>query len=366
VSHLQHTAAYLRNHEARRQTPAISDYLEGDMDLTAVGLRHAGIDWRVYYDGVVDIFDPSATLESAPSTISLASTNYRGCHNQFYHFVMNAAVPIFAKLVRPYLQRKEVPPRRVLEMLDVGGTANLLPQALPALQFNFTPWVCACIRPVLRCGQCVLCEARHPLYAIDNDDWNSRLGYVMTNGRVVLPPAVVGPHRQLMRDYRAYTLSISPSSSPKAPQFVFLSRNEKASNSLEVRGGEGRVMSPQTEMQLSQAVSTSGLLPGPEELQLVFTENQTFTDQVAMFRGVRLLIAQHGAGMLHCLWMPAGSVVVEIATQSLATMFYFKWLCSNVSGLHFRRFILDTDNSSKIDTARFLTDLGETVRGLWS
>jgi hypothetical protein len=250
-------------------------------------------------------------------------------------------------------------------MLDVGGTAHLLPQAFPTLQFNFTPWSCVCSLPF--CGLCVLCEARHPLYAIDNDGFDGQHGYSDNDGCELPWELIRGPHIQLMLDYRAYMLSISPSSSPKAPQFVLISRNEEPSNSLfSANGGEERNMSPEAEVQLRQAVSTSGLLPGNQELQLIFTENKTLTDQVAMFRGVRLFIAQHGAGMTHCLWMPAGSTVIEIITPSWAGHWNFKWICSDVNGLTYHRFVTDTNSSSQIDTARFLKELGETVLGLWS
>merc|ERR1719221_722336 len=92
-------------------------------------------------------------------------------------------------------------------------------------------------------------------------------------------------------------------------------------------------------------VSTSGVLPRPETLRIVQAETLDFLEQVAFFRNVRLVISAHGAGLVHCLWMPTNSVVIEISAGIVAKDNHFSGLCSLVlKHRYFRHVVKNFDD----------------------
>jgi len=269
-------------------------------------------------------------------------TNHPGCQSHFYHVIMNGAFPIFAKMVWPFTQQGARPPRRQLYVHDMGGSIRLLTQAIPDFNFSFVPWVCSCCST--HCKGCPQRNLSIPAVRIDNQHFEGRHGYA----GVPFPKAKA--HRQLLLHYREYTLTFIPHAAEhqSGPDLVFISRNEAPVNSKNINLGSSSTgpqrRSIKNEAQLISAIARAfqsmphaGLFSASSKFRVLHLENKAFQDQVAYFRSARMLVAQHGAGMLHCLWMPQGSVVVEIVIRKDPT--FFQWLCQSVRGLKYRRFV---------------------------
>jgi predicted O-methyltransferase YrrM len=69
-----------------------------------------------------------------------------------------------------------------------------------------------------------------------------------------------------------------------------------------------------------------------------------FHDQVAAVARSRLLIGQHGAGLIHCIWMPLGALV-QIKGLTIAEKDVFSNMCGDVVGHRMDNFLVNAHES---------------------
>jgi hypothetical protein len=89
-----------------------------------------------------------------------------------------------------------------------------------------------------------------------------------------------------------------------------------------------------------------------DAFQNVILEGRSLKDQLELFRGARLVIGQHGAGLANSLWLEPGATVVELDDRRW-THRHFKNL-ARYNQLGYHRFWTDS-NHPTIEPARFLS-----------
>jgi len=77
-------------------------------------------------------------------------------------------------------------------------------------------------------------------------------------------------------------------------------------------GGASRRHIPNHEA-LKERVAAS--VRPPFEFRNVRLEDMPFEEQVQLFARAAVVIGQHGAGLANCLWMPPGSMLVELSNE---------------------------------------------------
>lgn len=307
---------------------------------------------------VVHIMDFNDTLRLELEQSQELVLNFTGgaCYNHFYHLVVNAALPIFAKLIQPFITNGSQVPRRRVYISGIGGVTSMLADVFPELDFAFEPWVPQCCGggPRLRCTgdgeEAARRMSQHamPWFTLHSD--GIRKDYAHHNA------AGVAGFRRLATDFVRHTLDGAPHHSHSEGGLLMISRNgnttafhNKSSAPSIGRadtGKERRNIANEGELVLAigaafaaadaAAVSGEGHQAPTPRLLLVHLEEKSFGEQVALFRGVRGMIGQHGAGMVHCLWVPQEGLVMEIATNG--NPLHFEWLCKKVRGHPYKRF----------------------------
>jgi hypothetical protein len=89
-----------------------------------------------------------------------------------------------------------------------------------------------------------------------------------------------------------------------------------------------------------------------DALQNVILEGRSLKDQLELFRGARLVIGQHGAGLANSLWLEPGATVVELDDRRWSHRHFRNLARYNRLGYH--RFWTDS-NHPTIEPSRFLS-----------
>lgn len=94
----------------------------------------------------------------------------------------------------------------------------------------------------------------------------------------------------------------------------------------------------------------------------------TLFGQIWQHMKCRVLVGEHGAGLLHLLWMPRGAFVIEVGTKEKLEKDYFQKIGINVAGLTFIQ--VEVKNSNAKECVSHLVDeekvLCELLRALES
>jgi hypothetical protein len=241
-------------------------------------------------------------------------------HTRFYEFVMYVAFPIFTKLVLPFTEINEKPPRIKIYMSSRSKCntylAPVLQQIVPEFDFDFQPWMPCLSYP----DQFELNS--YPVYVVDNEHvWLHR----MLMKPKFRPIAPVYKYRLLA--FRKHVLATCAGSSDVGKplsKHLFLSRPCDSSLSHRCMRNEGKLV-PALNKALSGPSSTSS----DSSFAVVQFEHMPFGRQVAWFSSAQFIIGQHGAGITHCLWMSPRSTLVEIKMAGLLNdQDHFSFLCN--------------------------------------
>jgi len=288
------------------------------------------------YNKKVSIMDPETTLENemlATDALSVGFPLHQGCSSNFYHLIINYAVPLYAKMVEPFKQRNVTVPSTRVHVHDTGGPVKLLQEMVPDLSLKFDSWVCECCKST--CKGMVKQRSPIPNYGLSSDWFIGRHGYGDFKGQE--------HHRQLMLRYRKYMLQHYYDNVPPTTRRVaFIVRKpipETATLGLKQTGTDLRYLRNGKEVTtgVSQLVDN---IPNAT-FDRYSPEDSTFKEQVSMFSHTNMLIGLHGAGMTHCMWMPPESTILTI-TAFHKKHHFFSWLCGKVYGHRYHEFVHKT------------------------
>jgi len=285
-------------------------------------------------------------LERFPEVAISFNIRLSPCVSHFYHMIMNAALPIYAKLIRPFAKEGKRPPRRTVYVSDVGGTIEMLRQVLPEFEFVFVPWVPRCC-PVCLPSNVESYAGQVPLFVLHSD------GIGLYRNESYSPPE---EHRQLIWDFRDHILERMPEAQDPW-RHIYVTRNEAIDFVVEqgekLTGCEKRCLSQTSEQQLVQAMNDTAA-----GIHVVGLDAMPFEKQVQIHREASVVVGLHGAAFVHCLWMPLTSSIIEINSQpSLYIQQHFRWLCNDILGLE-RRFYEAVGNKTNmvVNASSFMSE----------
>jgi hypothetical protein len=98
----------------------------------------------------------------------------------------------------------------------------------------------------------------------------------------------------------------------------------------------------------------------PDYFRNDILDDQSIFNQVNIFSNTKILVGQHGAGLVNMLWMPAGSIVVELIPSGV-TFSCFSIL-SELSGLRYFSYPQKTFHSP-IDVKSFSIFISKILKG---
>jgi predicted O-methyltransferase YrrM len=258
-----------------------------------------------------------------------------GVVTHFYHFVVNAALPLFVALAN-------MPPNKwsklKVRVPDAGGTLALLPDVFPGVKFipdasvpcqtatgPSSPWGnagAASEKRLLVLGS-FSCEAQ------------AQIGYPV--GALMKQQYAVAA--QTFGNYVRTNHHVSTVGNG----MLFVSRGVmKAPTEREPCSGSCRrniANEPELTGALKSWAAQNGRVFAVENF-----ENLPFHDQVVAVAKSRLLIGQHGAGLIHCMWMPVGALV-QIKGLTIAAKDVFSNMCGDVVGHRMDNFLVHAQES---------------------
>lgn len=276
------------------------------------------------------------------------------CHSHFYHLIMNAALPIYSTMVRPFVPEK-APPRLTIFLSPVGGEIDILPEIFPEFDFVFAPWVPQC------CGsQCIssakgdVLNQRHiPLFLLDTSYFTAG-EYRHSN---CVTSAEVAHHSDVVRGFRQHIREWVPG--PPGPlKHVFISRREEidfdARIGINETGCDKRCLVQDNERTLINSLRSKS----PVGLLVERMSGMSFVSQVQVHRDASLVIGVHGAACVHCLWMPDTSTSIEIQSlhNNRTGKINFEWICHDILGLKHSIFVAEgLEEAMQVNISNFTT-----------
>jgi len=258
-----------------------------------------------------------------------------GVVTHFYHFVVNAALPLFVALANMPADKWA---KLRVHVPDAGGTFALLPDLFPGVRFipdasipcqtatgPDEPWGNAgalTAKRLLVLGS-FSCEAQARQY------WH------------------VGP--MLQRQYTTFAQTFG--------QYVRANHHVSTVGNGLLLVSRG-VMKPPTEREPcsgscrrsigNEPALTTALNAWAAQNGRAFAvenfEQMPFHDQVTAVARSRLLIGQHGAGLIHCIWMPTGALV-QIKGLTISEKDVFSNMCGDVVGHRTDNFLVHAKES---------------------
>jgi capsular polysaccharide biosynthesis protein len=93
------------------------------------------------------------------------------------------------------------------------------------------------------------------------------------------------------------------------------------------------------------------------DVRVVELEEATLGEQVALFAATRIVVGQHGAGLVNMLWLEPGGVIVEINPLALdhPCRDYFRHLAAACGHAHI--YVRQLESHATVDEAEFLEAL---------
>jgi len=300
------------------------------------------------------ITDPSDTLKEELEHFPEIAVSFKlglfmgGCPNKnFYHLIMNAALPLYAKAVRPFAQERAIPPRRTVYVNSWGGgVIELLREIFPEFEFVFVPWVPQCCAGLCRPQQPNLYERHVPLFVLHSDG---------ITGRYLHHPAYLfhkKEYRQLVWDFRKHILERAPGGQHPS-KHVYVSRRGESHR-------HDRGLDAAVEQQLIQAMNATAA-----GVQVSHLEGMSFWSQVKIHQEASVVVGVHGAAFVHCLWMPRNSRIIEIRPETWgnAERPYFKLLCNDILELDWRFYqAAGPDGNLRVSISDFMSEYEDLLR----
>jgi len=302
-------------------------------------------------DGVafrtLHLTDPLDTLKEELDVFPEMALGFEnpGHVNHYYHLMMNAALPLYAKLVRPFALVGAVPLRRTLYVNSMGGTIELLAEVFPEFEFVFVPWVPRCYpKTCADLGWSIRSKVHVHWSVLDSDD--------ITRGGKQAYKLLGAEYRQLVWDFRGHILERAQVGQGPL-KHVYVSRRD--GNTFESSGCERRCLEWQNERELVQALNATAA--GVRVLRLF---GMSWMSQVQAHQEASVVIGVHGAGFANCLWMPHNSSIIEINNHPKPP---FRWLCNEILRLH-RRFYQarGKDTAMWVNLSEFMSEHEDVLR----
>jgi hypothetical protein len=262
-----------------------------------------------------------------------------GVVTHFYHFVVNAALPLVVALSNMPAEKWATLRVRIP---DEGGTLALLPSLFPGVHFvpdasipcqtatgKEMPWGNVGARTdkrLLVLGS-FSCEAQAQLAF--NVNFN-------------VGPVLKKQYSIAAKHFGEY-IRANHHVSTAGNGLLFVSRGVmKPPTDGEPCSGSCR-RSINNEPALTTALNAWAAQNG-RAFSVKNFEQMPFHDQVAAVAQTRLLIGQHGAGLIHCIWMPVGALV-QIKGLTIAEKDVFSNMCGDVVGHRMDNFLVNRHES---------------------
>jgi len=332
-------------------------------------LPNSGTDWwgqhcKTNFDRTLEVFPTGGTIRTLKQEMlttrefSVTFSNHGGCNSHFYHILVNYAIPLFQKAVDPYLQNHMRVPQVSVYVHDSGGTSNLLQEMLPDLNISLSPWVFECCD-----GDCYgECGGRRGIrnYKIDNA-W-----FTGMNGYSGIHPYKAKMHREMVLRFKDRILShnlekcdLQSWRNNPLCRLALVGRND--TDRAVILGNKASGTQRRNIVNLDQVTTGVAALAQQYknvEFKFINAGTYTFQQQVSIFRKVNVLASPHGAGVVHCLWLPERSSAFTITDKGHKGLFY-EWLCRDVAGVRYKELVVEEDYKVPMDP--FLSSMNELV-----
>eukprot|EP00929_Paragymnodinium_shiwhaense_P007289 TRINITY_DN111219_c0_g1_i1.p1 TRINITY_DN111219_c0_g1~~TRINITY_DN111219_c0_g1_i1.p1 ORF type:complete len:400 (+),score=32.84 TRINITY_DN111219_c0_g1_i1:83-1282(+) len=291
----------------------------------------------------------------------IASTGDFSCHANFGHLLYNYALPMFVHIAScpERSSREERSKNTSFYVRDVGFASRALTSLLPQLHIEYAAWVPtpdSCARVVgyqsdLAADKISLPPMGAKLiefytdsaqYAIsrslDGVFVRPFVGVVQRFVEPIIHAATDGVLPGLVRSLTlVYRSKVTMPQNQKS-----VAREAKEQTGMALRGAERRSISNFDELSLMMRrfAMRYGLA-----FELADFQPASFAEDMKMLRRTQLLVGQHGAGLHNCLFLEAGSFVVELSRAwrlGFRTLFWPATVCSLFRNIHYFAFEEDT------------------------
>lgn len=317
----------------------------------------------------LSLSDVNNSLESVlkqNDKVTITFNDTAGSVSHFYHTVMNAMFPLYAKMILPFALNGAQPPHRRIYLPDVGGTLFLVQEVFPWFDFTFVP-----LDAINR-------SRPWPFYSLTSDSFGlPPFNTSLTNYRKITHQ-LNGFRHYVLHQFETLEMSYDQAEDHYKAEslenivtltgldaqllanlarnlvrqldggdLLYVSRREPAGNSGDVKDGVSRSgadkryianedrMVTILRMLLKLDIVTHPFSRAPQ-VHMAHLGNMTFGAQVQLHRKTNVLMSQHGAALVHCLWMPHAAALIEITEPNGPR--YFNWLCKQVREMKYMQY----------------------------
>jgi predicted O-methyltransferase YrrM len=275
-----------------------------------------------------------------------------GVVTHFYHFIVNAALPLFVALANMPAEKWA---KLRVRIPDAGGTLALLPALFPGVHFipdASIPCQTATGKD-MRWGNAGARTAKRLLVLGSfSSEAQARRGFNMgpvLNKQYTVTAQTFGEY--IRANHHVSTVGNG---------LLFVSRGVmKPPTDGETCSGSCR-RSINNEPELTAALNAWAVQNG-RAFSVENFEHMPFHDQVAAVAQSRLLIGQHGAGLIHCIWMPVGALV-QIKGLTIAEKDVFSNMCGDVIGHRMDNFLVHAHESAGLKALPFKVPVAHFMR----